>query len=221
FFPRLNGLGPLQAAFTYDQKRKRYSVTADATHAALRSESILNKASGTPFTFAMSGAAQEKWTIESMEADVQNAPAFRFTAPVRKNYVPFEANLKTLAAFLPEGATADGRVHGTLSFGPFGGDFQIDQAALALSPDASLERMQGTIHYSPDVFSCKALEIDGARSDATISLTRIDRRWSGAATGEKLDIESLVELTRAFRTVFADARAENATGDPRAKRSFW
>jgi hypothetical protein len=216
-------LGPLQATFKYDQARKQYSIAADATHASFTSESILRKEAGTPFTFAMAGATQKKWTIESVEAQVQGAPAFRFTGPVRKKSVPFEANLKPLAAFLPEGATADGRIHGTLRFDPLAGDFQIDQAALALSPEGALERMHGTIHYTPEVFSCEALEIDGARSDATISFTRIDRRWSGAASGNKLDIESLVELTRAVRSVLADADAdaEVPASEPRPKRSFW
>ncbi len=225
FFPRLSGIGPIQATFNYDQAKKTYSVTADATAVALNSESILRKASGTPFTLAMAGAAQKKWTIESVEAQVQGAPAFRFTGAVKNKSVPFEANLKPLAAFLPEGATADGRIHGTLHFDPFAGDFQIDQAALALSPEAALERMQGAIHYTPDVFSCESLEIDGARSDATISLTRIDRRWSGAATGKKLDVESLVELSRAIRTVLTDADTdadiEMAAAAPTPKGSFW
>jgi len=219
FLPNLRGRGPLQVAFSYDKSDKRYTLTADAGAVALESDSILNKAAGTPLSFAMNGATAKSWTVESFEARVHAEPALRSTGPMRDGLLPFEARLGPLAAFLPEGATAGGAIRGTLRTDSFGGDFQFDDASIALTPEIALDRIHGDIRVTPEVISCEALEIDGARSDATITLSRINKRWSGSATGKKLDVEAIAKLVDAARAFRPAPESDPAASGP--PRSLW
>lgn len=218
YFPHWRTEGALHASFNYNQAAKRYTFAADATAVGFQTESILQKAAGIPFTFALNGNTAETWTIDTIEATLRGEPALRTTGPLREGFVPFEVNLAPMAALLADGATLGGAIRGTVRTDPFGGDFNFDNAAIALSPEVALDRIHGAVRITPEVFSCESLEIDGARSDATITLMRMDNRWSGAATGTKLDVEAIAELAEAVQAL---RPAAQEPAEPVAPRSLW
>ncbi len=221
YLPRLRGDGTVHATFSYDGLRETFSFAADATDCSIASDSLLRKDAGTGLTLRAAGNAGKNWTLDSVEAAARGEPFITLSDPAKDGSHSVEVQLAALPALLPAGATASGAIRGRLHLDGSEGQIAFADAALALDPTLSLDRVHGRIAFSPESFTCENLELHGARSDCTFALTRQAGRWAGRASGIKLDLEAILHFIDAARALQPRAEDDLPPAAGIAPPSLW
>lgn len=127
-----------------------------------------------------------------------------------------DISLAPLAALLPKGASAGGRVTGKIATAPYGADLQLHNVQLALTPELAIGSITGDLAYANGLWTCRRVRLQGANSDCTVTGSWRGTTWEGRLEGKQLDLN-------AFNVLVGEAQAFRGEGDQTAaagKRPF-
>ncbi|GMV94975.1 MAG: hypothetical protein AMXMBFR82_47530 [Candidatus Hydrogenedentota bacterium] len=115
---------------------------------------------------------------------------------------PLDVNLATLAPLLARGGETRGRVTGRIATNPTELNLTLTECGAALSPDLTINTIEGSVQVGPDTVRLDNLAVAGANSNCVVTAQKAGGAWSGSVTGQQLDINgvtSFIEAIRAYR----------------------
>ena len=112
----------------------------------------------------------------------------------------FDISAGALAALMPEGAKAGGRIRGKAATQPVEADLMLDNVNFTLGDGLGVDNLNGAVAYRDDAVSCKDLTVRGADSDFTLDLLSRGGNWSGALTGKQMNVNELLAIKDKLQT---------------------
>ncbi len=192
--------GDMDVGFTrsYDQKRFVAHLTLDATD--LTYGQYIHKGSGVVSSLDVTGeATADIWQAQSLRVEcLGEAVQGRFESD-RFIIDPLDLNVAMLAPLLARGGEAHGRIQGRVATNPTELDLTLMEFGAALSPDLTIDSVNGGISIHPDGVSVRDLAVVGANSDCHVTAEKRAGHWSGSVTGQQLDINGVENLFAAVK----------------------
>ncbi len=173
---------------------------ADLAGVALADGDYLEKKSDEPLRVRAEGEAGERWDVHKL---IVASDQDSFALAIGEGGVSasdLDVDLAAFSFLLVDGARAAGRVRGSLDSKSKSAQLGLDGVGLWLSPDLSVDAVDGAIAIAGDDWGVSDLHVRGAESDATLDAAVKQGRLAGTLLGERLDIEFV-------RAVFDQIRA--------------
>lgn len=206
--------GDAALQFRLAKAESPFLLNIDFEQATLRGGPNFTKRAGDPAALAIQGILGGAGTGLS-HVEVQclgESLLFRQTTAGLQSE-GFHVQLAPLARLLPENATASGAISGTFAPDPLEVDLRFEAAALALSEELGLDRIDGAISYAAAAWQCRDLHLEGTGSDVVLNADRQNDVWRASITGPKLNLNAVESIYNAIVGWTAPSEAEAA---PRA-----
>jgi hypothetical protein len=203
--------GNVGVDFTRSREQARFDAHVDLNATELTLGDSLRKASGVVASLDITGeASPEIWQARTLTIDCLGERVQGRFENGRFIVDPLALNVATLTPLLTRGGEARGRVEGRIATNPTELDLNLVEFGAALSPELTIESVNGVVSVRPDSVSVRDLAVRAANSDCRITAEKRAGRWSGNVTGRQLDINGLEALFKAF----AQYRGEDTGPEP-------
>ena len=191
--------GDAALRFRLDKAESPFLLDIDFAQATLRGGPYLTKRAGDPAALAIQGVLDgEDAGLRHVEVQcLGESLLFRQTASGLQSE-GFQVQLGPLARLLPENATASGAISGSFAPEPLEVDLHFEAAALIVSEELGLDRIDGAISYAGDAWRCRDLHWQGGDSDVVLNADRQHGVWRASITGAKLNLNAIERLYEAI-----------------------
>jgi hypothetical protein len=207
--------GLADVAVTRPLERRRFVVRADLTACSVGVGDYLRKRPGDSAILEVEGRADaETWAGESVTLNCLDQTLQGRLEEPRFVVDSLDLALAPWARLLPDGATAGGRVTGSIRTAPTELNLQLDQVAAVLSPELAIDSVSGRVAYRQEQWDCTGLRVRAANSDCVLTVRNRRNNWEGSLTGRQLDLTRMTELIRAAQALQPSAEPEEIQPTP-------
>ncbi|MBI4556892.1 MAG: AsmA-like C-terminal domain-containing protein [Candidatus Hydrogenedentes bacterium] len=192
--------GPAHVTFLHTPEERRYTVSAELTEAAVAMGDYLRKTAGERLSLRLVGdSSPGNWAprslvvvclSESVEGEFQKG---------RLAFNDLQLGVQGLSKLFVQPAAAHGTVRGTAMTAPLDMNLSLQNIGFALSPELSVDAINGDVKYDQGRFSCNELVLKGANSQCAVSLQPQGPNWQGRLSGKQVDLNALLAMQNAFR----------------------
>jgi len=214
---RVDGLVPIR--FARNAEKGIFDATVDLDDNTIAISDYLTKKSGTTSAMNITGVATTgNWAAKSVAITCLDQTVNGVFTDARFEIPQFEINAGALAALMPAGTRAGGRIRGNFATQPVKATVALDQVNFALNEQLGIDLLNGGLTYNDGVFGTEDLAVRGANSDFTIDLVTREEGWSGALTGKQLDVNAMLAMKSALEshsasvTTAAEPASQQSTG---------
>jgi hypothetical protein len=212
------GLVPVH--FVRDAGKGVFDATIDLRENNVALSEYLTKRAGTSAALDIHGVAtSDNWAAKEVRIVCLDQTIDGQFTEARFEIPQFDIGVGALAALMPEGAKAGGRIRGKAVTQPVEADLVLDNVNFALSDGLGVDHLDGAVAYRDGALTCKALAVRDADSDFTLDLVSRDGIWSGALTGKRLNVNELLAIKDKLQTASLPPDA-NAAGPAPSSSGF-
>ncbi|NUM54518.1 MAG: hypothetical protein HUU46_12805 [Candidatus Hydrogenedentes bacterium] len=192
--------GNVPVIFKRDAAKGVFDATVNVDDANVALSDYLTKRAGTSASIEIHGVATTgNWAAKQIQiVCLDQTIDGRFTES-RFEIPQFDVSAGALAALMPEGTKAGGRIRGKAATQPLEANIMLDNVNFALSDALGMDNLNGAVAYNDGGISCNDLSVRGADSDFTLDMVSRDGKWSGALTGKRLNVNELLEMKAKFQ----------------------
>lgn len=210
---RAGGMVPVH--FVRNAAKGAFDAKIDLKETNVVLGDYLTKRAGTSAAIDIHGVATTgNWAAKRLEIVCLDQTINGEFTETRFEVPQFDISAGALAALMPEGTKAGGRIRGKAATQPVVADLMLDNVNFALSAGLGMDNLNGAVTYNDGAVACKNLSVRGADSDFTLDLASRDGKWSGALTGKRLNANELLAMRDKFQSspVGTGASAPSAAG---------
>ncbi|MDH3284546.1 MAG: hypothetical protein OEQ13_07375, partial [Acidobacteriota bacterium] len=194
-----------------DAARTTFSVDADLGGLALRSGRFVEKRVGDVLWVKVEGdAPAQGWSLKRLAVASAKESLPLEWREGRLVASALDVDLAAWSFLLAQGASASGRLHGTLATNPLDARLKLSDVGLRLSPDLAIDAADGTIALSEAGWSVQELRMRGAGSDVLVDAAREGEQIQGRITGAALDVDLVRALVGEVRALLPEPAPEAA-----------
>ncbi|MCC6795264.1 MAG: hypothetical protein IT366_09110 [Candidatus Hydrogenedentes bacterium] len=193
--------GQMPVHFVRDAAKGVFDAKIDLRQNDLALSEYLTKRSGTVAGLDIQGVAMSgNWAAKQVKIVCLDQTINGQFTEQRFEIPNFDISAGALAALMPEGTKAGGRIRGSAATQPVQTNLMLDNVNFALNDELGIDNLNGAISYADEGFTCKDLSVRGADSDFTLDLVKRGDNWSGALTGNRLNVDSVLATQRALQS---------------------
>jgi len=195
---------------------EQFTIDVDLGQSTVGAGEYVEKKAGGRLLVQVSGSAEDMnldtVNIGVLEEDI--VLALDEDGVVRTDSLDVE--LAKLAGLFKNGATASGRVTGSLVSEPIEANLTFGRVAIALNPDAQIDSLTGGVAYREGFIEGKDVRLVGVGSDLTLNASMVDDRFDAIVRGERLDVNAIDDFLSALtgQEQKIDTDAEPLPGAP-------
>ena len=198
----LRGRGDAQVVFGRDPAAARFDASADLTACAITYGDHIEKRAGDSLAITLAGEASEKtWQTREVAVDCLGVRVPLVIEGDRWIARNLDNEIDSLSRLLKDGATARGRVKGSIATAPFEADLELDSVAVAFDEDVRISSVTGGLSVRDGEVTARNLAIRGANSECIVNAGRSGEQWTGNVQGQKLDLEALAAMIAAAQSL--------------------
>ena len=215
---RVGGLLPVH--FVRNAAKGEFNATIDLRGNDVALSEYLTKRSGTVAGLDIQGVATSgNWAAKQVKIICLDQSINGQFTEQRFEIPSFDISAGALAALMPDGTKAGGRIRGSAATQPVQTTMMLDNVNFALNDQLGIDNLNGAVSYGDGVLTCKDLSVRGANSDFTLDLVQRSGNWSGALTGKQLDVNDLLAMQKALQSTSFVSTAESAA-DSKKESAF-
>lgn len=212
--------GNVPVRFRRSAKEAAFTATIGLDENGVAIGDYLYKRPGAPAALAIDGVATEgNWAAKDLTISLLDEQVRGQFTESRFSIPQMDLNAAVLAALLPEGAQAGGRIRGEFATAPVIAALTLDNVSASLSENVRIERLHGAVSYQDGVTRAQSLEVRGANSDFTADFVLRAEDWSGALTGRQLDVNAVLALREGLMRAQAQPAASAAQQTTAARQT--
>lgn len=208
----ITATGQAKVALERPGASKEFTVRVGMEGADIHVGEYLHKQPGQELHATLTGDGAN-WKPRTLEVQLLDQP-LRFTfedgALAAKD---LQLNLGALSSLFPEDVKTKGTIHASFDADPLNVNAQLDDVALALSPAIRVDLLSGGIAYAGGVWSFTKLHAVGADSDFILDVGLRNSRWDGSISGQRINLNTMQEMQKAFAENKAQEGSVESTGD--------
>lgn len=193
--------GDVGIHFTRSASDAAFDAVIELTPATLTYGDLLQKGAGVVASVRVLGEASPgTWQGKTVRIDCLGESAAGRFEDKRFVVEALDINLANLAPLLARGGETRGRVSGRIATNPTELNLTLAECGAALSPELTIDAIEGGIQVGPDTVRLDNLAFAGANSNCVVTAQKTGGAWSGSVTGQQLDINGVTSFVDAIRT---------------------
>lgn len=209
-----SGTAPI--TFRRSAKERTYTADGDLTQADIQLGMYLHKRPGVAAGIRLTGEASESaWSARKLLVLVKDQPVEGIWRDGRLVFPSLDLDVERLAALLPEGATASGRITGAGAAMPASAALSLENVAVVFKPGVSIDSATGSVVYSEGRLELRNLSVVGANSELTLNLAKERDVWQGELRARQLDVNTIDATRKA--AVETPSDLDNSAAPPQTR----
>jgi hypothetical protein len=220
--PRVSAEGLAHFELTREPAAPGFQAELNLDAVDLTAGRYLHKRAGGPASIRLAGGTPEDaWSPQRLGITLLDE-SLEFTPQgERWSTANLDIDLAVLIPLLPEGASAAGKISGSISTEPVTAALRLEKAGIALAPEIAIDSVEGLLAYRDGYWTCQNLRLLGAASDCTMTAGFRGPSWHVNVTGPKLNVNALAAMGEAFAAFQQNAPLLESGADTAPVEPLW